>query len=197
MERELKIIILIFLVFFIFGLTSLVDSGHFVTPIFLNQLVLLAVAILFYALNFRTPGAFILLIYIPVLLMSALMDGFTTAYLAQKWNLPQLIGLREMFWFSLFYLLIYFGFFFTILLITYNNIRSTWLLLVGALLLSTTITLLFVPGAEMIRDFSFFSFLLFFILMVNRKSEQNKQGMTVLSYQLLLLFLLEGMEYFH
>ena len=196
MQRELKIVVLVFLIFLIFGITSLLQSGQFVTPIFLNRFAFFIVAVLFYLLNRKSEGSSLLLVYVFVTGLFVLIDSFSVNYLSQKTGFTALLWLREQWLFQLLFLIGYFGFFGVISVLIYRKSRQLLLTLLNGVLLLSAVVLLFIPGFEMLRDTCFLLYLTVLIILINRKQEQLNTGFTVLSYQFLLLFLLEGVEYF-
>lgn len=195
MDKELKIVVSIFLVYFIFGLGSFFNSGSFITPIFLNQLTLLIVAAAFFFMNLKLKHSIILCTYLIIEILSTFIDGFSANYLAQKMNLPFILKINQSFSFAIFYLFIFFGFFIFITLYLYRFSRMKWVLISQLLLIATTLFLFSIDGYSWLRDTFFFVFLLGFYLVVNRFLKENNQLLSLMSYQFLLLFLLESLEY--
>lgn len=196
MDRELKIAVSIFLVFLIYGLTSFFQSGTFATPIFLNQIILLIVAVLFYFINREKERSVLLLLYIPVMLYSCLIDDFTVHYISSKFNSNLLVDLSENFWVSIGFIVIHFLFWYSVTLISKKDKDNSIVSVLQFTLLTATLILFFQPYYQILRDVFFVLFGLLFIYGVNKKGRENDPVFSVLSYQLLLLILLEGMEYF-
>jgi hypothetical protein len=195
MDKELKIVISIFLVYFIFGIGSFFNSGSFTTPIFLNQLTLVAVAAAFFVMNIRLKHSILLCIFFIIQLISTFIDGFSANYLAQKFDLPIILRINESISFAIFYLIIYFGFFIFITLYLYRFSKVKWGVFSQLLLIAITLLLFSIEGYSWLRDIFFFIYLLNFYTVVNRFLKKNNQLLAVLSYQFLLLFLLESLEY--
>ncbi|MBK9592615.1 MAG: hypothetical protein IPO32_14335 [Crocinitomicaceae bacterium] len=61
MERELKIVVLVFLTYLIFGLTSFFQTGSLITPIFLTKVILVILALIFLLMNLKEQNHWILL----------------------------------------------------------------------------------------------------------------------------------------
>lgn len=196
MDKELKIVVSIFLLFFIYGLGSVYYSGSFVTFYFLNQLVLLVVAILFIIMNWKTPAKFLLLLYAFAQLLLCLIDGFTIGFLASKYQMEFLIPIHESNVLSIVFLIYYFGFFLFLSIYSLRVHQLRVIVLSQAALIASTIIFFYVPDLTWIRDLSFALFVLLFVLGNHRFMKQNSHVLQVVSYQLILLVLLEGFEYF-
>jgi hypothetical protein len=196
MDRELKIVVSIFLIFLIYGLTALFSGGSFATPVFINQLVLLLISVVFYVMNMKEKGAVILLFFSVLQLFMTIIDDFTVGYLSQKLELNFLYELSSSLGFNLIVMLVYFGFYYFLAGYAFKTHQSKSLLVLKIMLLSSAIGLFFIPHLSLFRDLSFFAFILLFVISVNRFSREENKVLSVVSYQMLLLFLLEGMEYF-
>ena len=196
MDRELKISIAVFLTFLIYGLTSFFQSGIFAVPVFLNQLVLLFLAILFYALNIRLKASIVLLIFVFIQLYACLVDGFTVSFLAQKFSSNLLIELSENLYLNIGFIVVYFSFWYTMIFMTGAIHKKIGLLLLQMIFLTATVLLFFFPEWSLLRDAVFLIFGLLFIYGINQSTEDKYKVFSVLTYQILLLILLESMEYF-
>ncbi|MBD3637872.1 MAG: hypothetical protein HUJ25_10995 [Crocinitomicaceae bacterium] len=185
------------MVFLIYGLTSLFQSGSFVTPIFLNQLILLAVAIVFYVMNRKEKHSAIIALYIFIQFLACLVDGFTVAFVSEKINSDVLIIVSETLWFGALFILCYFGYFIYLSIYSYQQHQSTAILIIKLGLIMGSLTLFFIPDLAVIRDVVFFIFLLFFFFSYLRIQTKTDRVTGVMAHQFLLLFFLEGLEYLH
>lgn len=195
MDRELKIVISTFLVFFIYGLTSFFSSGSFATPVFLNQLILLGIAVLFYVLNTSKKESYFLLIYVIVQAYSCLIDGFTVEFLSQKMNNNFLADLNEQYWFNYSFMVVFFTFW---IVLIWKGVKVHELKAIGALqvaLLVSVLVVFFISDFSWLRDVLFMSLVVTWIFSINKLAKSKHEAFTILSYQFLLLILLEGMEY--
>lgn len=197
MDREFKIVASIFMLFLIFGLSSIYYNGAFVTPIFLNQLVLLGVAVAFFIMNRSVHKGWILLVYIPIQILSCLVDGFTVGFLAERFGAEFLIDVHKSQALGVVFLVGYFGYMLFLTFFLYKNHQLKWGALVSFALLILTITAFFFPDFYMVRDILFLVFLFFFYVSYHRFSKEKSKVLGIMSNQLLLLFFLEGLEYFH
>lgn len=92
MTRELRIAILIFLIYLIYGLSSLFSLGDFVTPYFLNPLVFFLVSVAFLVLNHKENGRFFLFIAVLVQLLGVLVDVVLVELITQRMESNALVN---------------------------------------------------------------------------------------------------------
>ena len=196
MDKELKIAITIFLIFFVFGIASYINQGSFASPVFMNQFVFLGTAILFLILNLKSTDAFLLWLYLIPAILAFLIDHFTMGYLAEKYQNNSLLELTQTATFSMVFLIGYFGTFLYFIIRLFKDHKKVTLFLIQLSLLLTSIVLLLFTQYSIDQDICFHLFLIASILIINRFNTSNSKGLAVLSYQFLLLFLLEGLEYF-
>lgn len=194
MSRELKIVISIFLVFLIYGISSFFSLGAFVTPFFLDKFILLGVAVLFAILNYRLKNSYLLFLYIPAMLAFAMRDEFTIGYLSEKYRSDFLIkNFNEPF-----YLIstigYFFGFYFVSVFHFYKVTNKRYL---SAFLLFLILASVVFTGTEIhyAPDITMGLFLLSFFLIV-QWIKKDLPVLETLTSQFLLLFLLTSFEYF-
>ena len=197
MDREFKIVSSIFMLFLIFGLSSIYYNGSFVTPIFLNQLVLLGVAVAFFIMNRQAKSSWILGVYILIQCLSCLVDGFTMGFLAEKFNNELLVTIYESETVSYLFIVFYFSFMLFLVIYSYLKHKLKLLLAIMIGLIIATLVFFFLPDLTTIRDIIFLTFLLFYYVSINRVMPNEDSVISVMANQLLLIFFLEGLEYFH
>jgi hypothetical protein len=197
MDREFKIVSSIFMLFLIFGLQSVYYNGSFVTPIFLNQLVLLFVSVVFFIMNRHELGNWILGVYIFIQLLSCLVDGFTIGFVTSKVGGDFLLDIYKSDWISYVFLICYFAFMFFIVAYTYRIHKLKIVLGIKILLLLATLLFFFIPEFSIVRDVVFLCFLFFYFVSINRIIPNERKVISVMANQFLLIFFLEGLEYLH
>lgn len=95
MERELKISFSFILIYFMFGLFSLISLGDFVTPYFFSKLSLVLLSLIFLALNMRSKSIIYYILAVLAMVSRALMDDFSLNYLALKFKSTAIIELAN------------------------------------------------------------------------------------------------------
>ena len=196
MDKELKIVVSIFLIFLIFGLVSLSTSGTFATPVFLKHFLYLPLAILFYGINFKQKQSWLLLVYIPITLLSLLIDDFSVGLITEKYHTNWLFELTSTQAFSLIFIIGYFGFFFLISYLFFLSYKKAEMLIASIILLIAVISCLFISEYVIASGPLFLLFLGIQIFSLNRFSTKESTAQKVLSYQFLLIILMQSMEYF-
>jgi hypothetical protein len=196
MERELKIVVSIFLIFLVFGLVSLGTSGSFATPVFLQHFVYVPVALLFYLLNIKEKGALNLLLFVPITMFGLLIDDFSITLLSEKYQSNLLYELTTSVEFSWFFLFAYFGFFLYMSYLFYTESKKIWIMSISTLLLLFVILGLFHTNLSGLSGIVFLLFLAFQILTLNRYSTSENKVKKVLSFQFLLIIMLQSLQYF-
>ena len=86
MGRELKISFTFILIYFVFGLSSLLSLGDFVTPYFFSKLSLVLLSLIFLVLNIRSKTLIYHVFAVLAMISRALMDDFSLNYLALKFK---------------------------------------------------------------------------------------------------------------
>lgn len=194
MERELKIVVSIFLVYLIFGLTQFFISASIITPIFLNFIVAGVVSLVIFLMNLKQPKSFVLLLYFVGLNCYGLGDDLSRQFIVYRTHWEWLNTLVETTWFgwvalSLFYLAIISG---TVLL--HLSVKNKGL---TAILLTLLSVHLLLYGYELF-ELQFLTLSLFFVIFFIITQRSSKVQLTViraLSAQFLLLVILEGFRY--
>lgn len=197
MEREFKIVISIFLFFLIYGLSSFFSTGDFVSPIFLNQIILFIVAVVFYFMNRSIHESWLLIIYIPVILSACAMDVFTMSLLSKITDNPWFVEFQKSIELSWVYLIVFFGFMFFIAVFSFRKHHQILILILNILLLTATVILIFIPESQVDPTIPFFMFIILLFFTSNRILNSESKVLTVLSNHLLLVCFLEGLEYLH
>lgn len=194
MTREFRIVFIIALIFFIFGLTSFFQLGGFVTPFFLGRIILVLVSLTFLIMNIRIEKSIYLLFAFLAMLSFAITDDFTINYLSEKFQTEILVEISyaEPIVYASFFL--FFGFYFTaaFLLQSVQKVKWVALLLSGLVLLS--IVLLYFRYYEL-QNICFSAFLLLFVILVNRLDLPDKSVVKIISALFLLQFLLQVFKY--
>ncbi|MEO9531563.1 MAG: hypothetical protein ABJG68_14760 [Crocinitomicaceae bacterium] len=196
MDKELKIVVSIFLVFLIFGLVSLSTSRIFATPIFLKHFVYLPLAILFYGMNFKQNQSWLLLMYIPVVLLGLLIDDFSVGLLVEKYHVNWLYEITTTQVFSVIFIVGYFGFFILIAYLFFLAYRKLAILIASLVLILAVITCLFIPDFLIASGPIFLLFLAIQIFALNKYSSNESIAKKILTYQFLFIILMQSMEYF-
>lgn len=196
MDKELKISISIFLVFFIFGLTSFFNSGSFATPIFMQHFILVPLSLIFFFMNTKEKHSILLLIYFLVCVAALIIDEFSQLYLANKFEFNALYDFSKTDGFSIFFLIFYFGFFVSLGIYLWYKNKQLILAILQLALIALGLILMFSETRMNYASYAFTSFLLVFILNSNRFSKEDSKVVNVLSAQFTLLFLLQLCQYF-
>lgn len=196
MDRELKIVSTVFLVFLIYGFVNVANSGSFAVPVFWFQLSILFVSIAVLVLNWKRPLNFMLLAYVVAQVLLCLVDGYTVNYLATKGNPELWIALSNSMAVNWLFIICYFGFmaFFSVRLLVISSKKGVFT--VPLVLLLGVCVFFFLPEQALIRDVLFMAYLALNILIINRLLKPEDRFSQLMSYQFLLLFLLESLEYF-
>jgi hypothetical protein len=194
MERELKIVVLVFLTYLIFGLTSFFQTGSLITPIFLTKIILVILTLIFLWMNRKEQNNWILFFALIGFTAFAFTDDFVITYLSQK-----ITGLEKLFtetdllnWLSF---CLFFGFLFYSVLFFWlkkkNKAISVFLFfdLIFCLLL-------FFTDLDWVQEISIKVFFLTFFIASQSDFEVKNKTLRVLSYLFFGLVLLESFEYF-
>ena len=217
MERELKIVLSVFLAYFIYALTTYLNSGSFLAPFFMTKLVLAVVAIVIAAINLRvktslpgsgnqlidhpdkkafiTPKAAILSIYAIIMVLFALTDDLTIQLLDYwtKNTAFDRIGSSTIFLVCSFVL--YLGFLVFSVILFYRSLHQSIITGVLFLLLSGFV-LSFFWDLTVLRAISLHLFFILFFVFGQRDSDLKNKALRVIAYQYLLCTLLQSFEYF-
>jgi len=195
MERELKIVFSIFLVFFIFALTTFFNIGSFFAPYFLSKTILVVVALMFALINLKSPRNYFLWLYFFAAVLFAITDENTIGFFDQVFHIDFFDQLSASIIFLAFSFIFYFSFHFSAVLLFYFSTRKKLISICLGLLLALSISLLFTE-APILQAIAGGLFFIIFFITAQRDSELKNKTLRVLSYQYLLLFLLGSFEYF-
>lgn len=194
MERELKIVITVFLTYLIFGLTTFFQTGSLITPIILTKIILVLLAFIFLLMNLKEQHYWILVYALFGFIAFASTDDFVLSYLSKEIDGFELFFTETNFfnWLSFF---VFFSFLFTAILffwIKKKNKRIS-LFLLGDLLLCL---FLFFTDLGWVQEVSIKVFFLVFFIACQSDFDVKNKTLRVLSYLFLGLVLLESFEYF-
>jgi hypothetical protein len=194
MYRELKIVVSVFLLFIIYGLSSFFSLGAFVTPYFFSKLILVIVSLLFFLLNFRVKKSYFLFFAFINMVCFALIDDFTVQFLSERFQLAFLLPFVNSLGFAYFSFGVFVGFYSLAMVFFHQAIQKKWLIISLILLFMATI-LLFIVKVPYLQEIIFGTYLLVFFIAVNRFNLLEKNVLTILSSLFLLQFLLEIFKY--
>jgi hypothetical protein len=194
MDRELKIVVSVFLLFIIYGLSSFFSLGAFVTPYFFSKLILVIVSLLFFLLNFRVKQSYFLFFAFITMVCLALIDDFTVNFISERFQLDFLLPFVNSLGFAYFSFGVFVGFYALAMVIFHQAIQKKWLSISLILLFMATI-LLFIVKVPYLQEIIFGTYLLIFFIAVNRFNLLEKNVLTSLSSLFLLQFLLEIFKY--
>lgn len=194
MFRELRIAVIIVLIYVIYGLTSFFSLGDFVTPFFLTKLILVVVSFVFLVLNWRVDGKIYLLLAFLSALSLAAADSFSINLITksgQREFLYQVLQSRAVLVGSFF---VFFGFYYTSLYLFQNQLKKWRItLLLFSLLTTSLIGLLFFNF--WIFEIPLALYLLLYFIFVFRQNLPEKSVLSILSALFLLQLLLESFKY--
>lgn len=194
MFRELRITVLIVLVYFIYGLSSLFSLGDFVTPFFFSKLILVLVSLVFFLLNWRVERSIYLFFAFLAYVSYAAADLFTLNLMTKSGQYEQLYAILNSRYVLIGSLFIFFGFFYTSLFLLYNVLKNLiFRLLLFSLLTVSLVGLFF--SANLVFEIFFGLYLLLYFIIVYRLSLSEKSILSILSSLFLLQFLLESFKY--
>jgi len=194
MERELKIVFSIFLVYLMYGIASFVDTRTLITPIFLTSTIFVIVALIFAIINRSYPKSYALILYVVAFIAFALVDDFVIGFIGRFFG-PDIYRFLTGNLFGFFAFLIFFGFLFFTVWFLYVQTRKTPAALMLLGILSACIILFFTPFF-VLQEVSIQLFCLFYFIFGQRGSEPENKVLRVIAYQFLLFSLLESFEYF-
>lgn len=194
MYRELKIVVSVFLLFIIYGLSSFFSLGAFVTPYFFSKLILVIVSLLFFLLNFRVKQSYFLFFAFITMVCLALIDDFTVQFLSDRFQLAFLLPFVNSLGFAYFSFGFFVGFYTLSMVLFHQGIQRKWLT-ISLILLFTATILLFIVKVPYLQEIIFGTYLLVFFIAVNRFNLLEKNVLTILSSLFLLQFLVEIFKY--
>jgi hypothetical protein len=195
MERELKIVLSVFLAFFIYALTTWFNSGEFLAPFPFAKICLVIVALLFVVLNMRTPKYAILWLYLVCTLLFALTDEFTVQYLDYKTGLTFFNELASNYAFLVTSFLVFIGFlYFSVIFYVQTHKKPVQTSLLFLLL--TGFILSFFIDLTVLRHILIHLFFILFFVFSQGDSDLKNKTLRVIAYQYLLIPLLQSFEYF-
>jgi hypothetical protein len=195
MERELKIILTIFLTYLIFGITTWFQTGSLITPIFLNKIILVCLSILFVGMNLKIPHLWILILYTFALLAYALTDDFIIGLLDRLLKSESALIFVQSDLIAVISFIIFFLFLFCSVYFFYRQTGSKIPSLLLLLILVSCLSLFF-TSFQILQEILIKLFFLIYFFIGQRDYTLNNKFLRLLSYQFLGLVLLESFEYF-
>ena len=195
MEKELKIVFSVFLVFFIYALTTFFNSGSFLAPFFFAKLTLVIVSLIFAFININTPKQFLLWFYVIATALFAITDENTIGFLNFFFNSTFFDDLSHSMLFLAISFIFYFCFHFTAIFLFYFSSKKKSVSFALVVLLATSL-LMFFFTEFFLATISISIFFFLFFIVAQRDSELKNKTLRVISYQYLLLVLLGTFEYF-
>lgn len=194
MERELRIVIIVFLTYLIFGLTTYFQSGSLIAPLILTKPILLILAMFFIVMNYSQKNKWLLIFYLFALTAYTMTDEFILSWLERDIS-PSFAQISRSTFFSWLTFLVYF--IFLIISAFYQNkiLKKTSFLLLELILILGCLCFLF-TSLSLIQEIFIKGFFMMYIIGSNRDAGLNDKILRILSYQYLCLVLLESFEYF-
>ncbi|MBI3134776.1 MAG: hypothetical protein HYZ14_08900 [Bacteroidetes bacterium] len=194
MERELKLVISFFLIYLVYGITSLVNTQTLIAPVFLSPFIFVSLAVFFAILNRKQKQHYALILYAVAFTFFALTDEFVMGLLTRAFGSPayELLTTTAA---GILTFLVFFGFLAFAVYFFYRNTKQK---IVSVVLFSTlsACILLFFTDYFLLQELCFQFFCLTFFIFGQRGSELKNKVLRVMSYQFLLVSLLESFEYF-
>lgn len=167
MGRELKISFTFILIYFVFGLSSLLSLGDFVTPYFFSKLSLVLLSLIFLVLNIQTKTLIYHVFAVLAMISRALMDDFSLNYLALKFKSISIIEWAHQT--SIIYLsFVLFYLFYLISLYPLWNLKVRRMLIVYFLVLLLGSILVLSHGLVFYWELFFTLFLLSYFILTKR-----------------------------
>ncbi|MFT5822668.1 MAG: hypothetical protein ACI8ZM_003924 [Crocinitomix sp.] len=194
MFREQRIVLLIVLSFSIYGLSSLLSLGDFVTPFFFSKLIFVFASLTFYLLNLSLKKSSYLLFAFFAMLSLAVVDGFTVNFIAkggQRELLTTIFDSKLLIYTSLF---IFIGFYSTSIFLLQNALKKWWVTSLLVTLLTTSLILAYL-NEWVYFEIAFGLYLLIFVIQVIASKQSEKSVLTVLSALFTLQIFLELFKY--
>lgn len=194
MERELKIVVSLTLVFFIFGLTQFFATRAFITPIFLNYTLATFLAFVFFFMNLKTKNSWLLILYAVGLGLFSLGDEMTYGLLIYYTEWTWVDPIIESLWF----VYLAFGLFFGAMLVAsvlLFRIQKNRSLLILFLLLITSCISMYPFGLFLWQILLMSSFFIIFFIVSQKIHSSEAKVIRVMGTQFLFLLLLDGFKY--
>jgi len=195
MEKELKIVFSVFLVFFIYALTSFFNSGLFLAPYFFAKIMLVIVSLIFALINFNSSKNFLLWLYFIATSLFAITDENTIGFLNYIFNTLIFEELSNSLLFLVFSFTFYFCFHLIAILFYYLSSKQKLISLSLLVILIFALLLIFI-NESFLATISLSVFFITFFIFAQRDSDVRNKTLRVISYQYLLLVLLGMFEYF-
>lgn len=195
MDKELKIVFSVFLVYFIYALSSFFNQGVFLAPIILTRFAIALVALILVLNNLKQVKVYLLILYLLCTLLLICTDTFSVGYLDMKFGVNFFTTISNSFSFILFSFIFYFGFLFYSIVHFHLESRN---FLLSSILCSIIACLIFLFFTDyyLAKEILIHLFFLCYFAIIQNTSSNISKAVRLLSYQYLLLFLLESFEYF-
>lgn len=194
MYREQRIVLLIILSFSVYGLSSLLSLGDFVTPFFFSKLIFVAVSLAFILMNTGIKKRGYLILAFFAMVSFAAVDGFTVHILTkggQREALSNMFDSEVLLYISLF---IFVCFYSSSIFLLQETVKKWWVTWLLSVFLVTG--LIFAYLNELVYfEIAFGLFLMLYYIIVMRNNQSEKSVLSVLSSLFLLQFFLELFKY--
>ncbi|MBK7128998.1 MAG: hypothetical protein IPM74_03300 [Crocinitomicaceae bacterium] len=194
MERELRIVVIVFLTYLIFGLTTYFQSGSLIAPLILTKPILLILAMIFLVLNFSQRNKWLLIFYLFALTAYAITDEFILSWIERDVSSAFAEISRSTF-FSWLTFLVFFVFLIISVFYQYKILQKPFIFFLELILILACFCFLF-TSLSLVQEIFIKGFFILYIIASNLDAGLNDKILRVMSYQYLCLVLLESFEYF-
>jgi len=196
MNREQRVSLWAFLLFFIFGLSSYFSLGDFVTPHFFGKLVAVLLSFIFLFRNLLIHQSFILYWASLAMIARALMDDFSVYFLAEKMNSIAFIDFVNQSWVIYLSFFVFFGFYATaIYFLAKVNVNRWLIILLILLFLSSILALAYVKGVNW--ELLFGGFLFTYFIVVQYTSLPYQSVISIISALFIFQVAVESLKYLY
>ena len=194
MYRELKIVALIVLVYFIYGLSSFFSLGAFVTPFFFGKIILTIVSFTFFLRYIKIEKSYYLFFSFLAMLSLALADGFTIRLFSERFGFKSFLDFCDspIVIYSTFF--IFTAFLFTSIFILHKELKKYWITILLIIVLLSTYLLLYLK-LYTAHQILLNGFLLAYFIFVFRSKAKEKSVVSILSVLFLLHFFMDLFKY--
>lgn len=194
MFRELKIVVSIILVFFIYGLSSFFTLGAFVTPFFFGKLILTILSFMFFLMNLKIKQNYLLFFCFLAMLSITVVDEFSIRLFAERFGFKSVLPFANntVTIFTTFF--IYFVFFFTAIFFLQKKLTNKWGVIALLALYLGSFYPIFIKMYSL-HTYIFSVFLLLYFILTFREGFPEKSVFNILSALFLLQFSLDFFKY--
>tara|TARA_B110000046_G_C12920130_1_gene366734 strand:- start:306 stop:896 length:591 start_codon:yes stop_codon:yes gene_type:complete len=194
MYSEQRIVLLIILSFFIYGLSSLLSLGDFVTPFFFSKLIFVVVSLAFLIMNLSLKKRGYLIFAFLAMTSLASVDGFTVHILTKGGQHEALTVFFDSEILLYVSLLIFIGFYSSSIFLLHESIKKWWLTSLLSAFLAAGFICAYL-GDMLFFEIAFGLYLIFYYVMLMRSNQPEKSALSIMSALFLLQFCLELFKY--